>query len=108
MLDLDRVAWQSTRHPGIWISFLESNRDTGYTVALIRMEPGSSYPAHRHRGSEELFVLEGAYEDERGRHGEGRFVRYEDGSTHHPRCPAGGTGCAFLAIAREGIDLLRG
>jgi anti-sigma factor ChrR (cupin superfamily) len=106
MQDWQRQEWKATRYPGVEIAFLESDRESGYAAVLIRMAPGASYPAHRHRGSEELFVLEGAYEDEAGRYEAGRFVRYEDGSVHHPRCPAEEEGpCVFFAISREGIEL---
>lgn len=30
-------------------------------TALIRMEPNTTYAAHRHTASEELYVLEGTY-----------------------------------------------
>ncbi len=108
MFDPKDVVWQETRYPGVSIHFLDSDRASGYAAVLIRMAPGSTYPRHRHRGSEELFVLEGAYEDEFGRYEQGRFVRYEDGSMHHPRCPDGGPACVFFAIAREGIELFEG
>jgi anti-sigma factor ChrR (cupin superfamily) len=105
MLDLDQVTWRSTRYAGVSIHFLASDRPTGYAAVLVRMQPGSRYPAHRHHGAEEVFVLEGSFEDDRGRHGQGDFVVYEDGSAHHPSCPAGGPACTFFAIAREGIEL---
>ena len=104
MIELDRIPWQRTRYPGISIHFFTSDRSTDYAAVLIRMEPGSEYPAHRHRGSEELLILEGAYEDEIGIHRQGEFVRYPDGSSHHPRCPQDGERCTFFAITREGIE----
>ena len=103
--DWSEQDWKQTRYPGVEIAFLESDRDDGYAAVLIRMAAGASYPAHRHRGSEELFVLEGGYEDEHGAYRAGDFVRYDDGSVHHPRCVEGGPGCVFFAIAREGIVL---
>ena len=51
-------------------------------------------------------MIEGAFEDERGLHTAGDFVRYEAGSTHSPRCPEGGEACLFFAIAREGIEVV--
>lgn len=105
MFDLDQVPWQATRWPGVSIHFLDSDRVRGYAAVLIRMQPGSRYPRHRHSGSEEVLVLEGTYEDEAGRYEAGRFVRYAAGTSHHPRCPEGTASCTFFAIAREGIEL---
>ncbi|MCB9918309.1 MAG: cupin domain-containing protein [Planctomycetes bacterium] len=105
MFDLDSVPFRETRVPGIAIHFLESDRATGYAAVLIRMEPGSRYPGHRHTGSEELLVLRGAYADESGCHEAGSFVRYEAGTAHRPYCPEDGGSCVFFAIAREGIEL---
>lgn len=105
MFRRDELTWKQTRHEGVAIAFLASERDSGYAAVLISMDPGSAYPAHRHLGTEEVFVIEGAYEDEIGRHAAGSFVRYAKGSTHSPRCPEGGEACLFFAIAREGIEL---
>lgn len=81
---------------------------------LVRMEPGRAYAAHRHVGVEEVIVLAGGYEDARGRHLAGEYVRYEPGSVPAPRAlgeagvPIGPTNpaCVLLAIAREGVELL--
>ncbi len=32
---------------------------TQYMTSLVRMAPGSKYPAHRHSGAEQCLVLEG-------------------------------------------------
>ena len=86
--------------------FYSANRTTGRVLALIRMEPGHGYPAHRHRGPEEVLVLQGAYADARGEHRAGSFVRYEDGSSHAPVAVTGTDACVLLALAYEGVELL--
>ena len=103
-IDLDAVPFRATRYPGVAIHFCYSDRATGHAAVLIRMAPGCSYPAHRHRGVEELLVLRGGYRDERGEHRAGQYVRYEDGSRHHPVALPGGD-CVFFAISAEGIEL---
>lgn len=104
-MDLDKVSFQPTRHPGIEIHFYHRDETTGHAAVMIRMAPGASYPSHRHRGVEELLVLQGGFEDEHGSYREGQFVLYEDGSTHHPRALPDGPACIFFAISQEGIDL---
>ena len=106
MLDLHKIEFRETSYPGVGIAFLRSDRASGYAAVLIRMEPGCSYPRHRHKGFEEIFVLEGAFSDELGTYGEGESLRYEDGSVHGPFVPEDGDTCIFYAISQEGIDLL--
>lgn len=107
-MDLAAIPWLSTRYPGVGLHFYASDRHSGRVVALIRMEPGHGYPRHRHRGVEEVLIVQGGYRDERGRHEAGQFVVYEDGSTHTPVALDGPTDppCVLLAIAHEGISLL--
>ena len=104
-MDLSHVPFKSTRYPGVWIHFFHYDEATRHAAVLIRMEPGCSYPRHRHRGAEELFVLRGGYRDDRGEHRAGEYVRYEDGTVHHPVALDGDEDCVFFAIAAEGIDL---
>jgi anti-sigma factor ChrR (cupin superfamily) len=102
-MDLDAIPFRPTRYPGVAIHFFYSDRDSGHAAVMIRMAPGSSYPRHRHRGAEELLILQGGYRDEVGVHRAGEFVRYEDGSVHHPVALEDGPDCVFFAIAQEGI-----
>jgi anti-sigma factor ChrR (cupin superfamily) len=104
-VDLAAIPWKPTRHPGVAIWFYATDRASGRTLALIRMDPGRSYPPHRHRGEERLLVLTGGYRDEAGEHRAGDFVTYEDGTEHGPVALDGpGSGpCVLLALAHEGI-----
>ncbi|MCB9885555.1 MAG: cupin domain-containing protein [Planctomycetes bacterium] len=104
------VPWRQTRYPGVAVHFYASDRRTGRVVALIRMEPGCGYPAHKHRAAEDVVVLQGGYRDERGEHRAGTFLHYEDGSIHGPvGAPSpDGLPCVLLAVAHEGVQLLGG
>ena len=104
-MDLDAIPFRATRYPGVAIHFLHCDRTTGHAAVLIRMAPGSSYPAHRHRGAEELFVLQGAFRDANGTYRAGTYARFEDGTSHHPIALDDGPDCIFFAIAHEGIEL---
>lgn len=104
-MDLDRVSFRPTSHAGIEIHFYHRDELTGHAAVMIRMAPGASYPSHRHRGAEELLILQGGFEDEHGTYREGQYVRFEDGSSHHPRALEDGPPCVFFAISQEGIEL---
>lgn len=95
--------WKRTSWPGVELAFLESFED-GSARVLIHMQPQSSYPAHRHLGEEQVFVVAGSYEDEQDRYTAGSFHRFPGGSTHAPR--AGAEGALLLAWAEGGIELL--
>jgi anti-sigma factor ChrR (cupin superfamily) len=101
-IDLATVTWHPTRHAGVALHWFHSDPSTGHAAVLIRMDPGASYPAHRHRGVEELLVLQGSYHDEFGEHAAGDYARYEPGSYHTPVCSSADP-CVFFAIAHEGI-----
>lgn len=60
-------------------------------VALVRWAPGTQFPAHAHPGGEEIFVLEGVFQDEHGSHPAGAWLRNPPGSVHRPSSPTGCT-----------------
>ena len=45
--------------PGIRMKILFQNPTTGRTTYLARIQPGATYPDHRHHSEEELLVIEG-------------------------------------------------
>ncbi|MDQ3133316.1 MAG: cupin domain-containing protein [Acidobacteriota bacterium] len=106
MLDFTDIEWRATRHPGIFLRVLRRDETTGDATVLIRMDPGCAYPAHRHIGIEEVFILQGGYRDAIGTHRAGDYVVNQPGSTHYPVALDGATACVMLAVARRGIKLL--
>ena len=82
VIDTRRAAWQPGRVAGIEIMPL--HRHGPEAVVLLRWAPGIAYPRHDHPDGEELFVLEGALEDEHGRYPRGTWVRSPPGSAHAP------------------------
>ncbi|WP_339332619.1 cupin domain-containing protein [uncultured Maricaulis sp.] len=53
-------------------------------VALVRWQPGTRFNRHRHWGGEEIFVIEGVFEDEHGRYPAGSWLRSPHMSQHTP------------------------
>lgn len=55
----DEGRWEPVGLPGVWVKQLYSDPERDTVTMLIRMEPGSEYPSHRHGGPEQCLVLEG-------------------------------------------------
>jgi len=64
----DPSQWQSQMLPGVRVFDVARARDSDpdLQARLMRFEPGARFPRHRHRGAEQLLVLEGAYADGSG------------------------------------------
>jgi anti-sigma factor ChrR (cupin superfamily) len=52
-------AWRPTQFPGVSYKKLYFDKQAGLVTNLVKMEPGSVYPAHRHSRTEQCLVLEG-------------------------------------------------
>jgi anti-sigma factor ChrR (cupin superfamily) len=53
-------AWVETRVPGVRMKILAIDRARDRVTMLLKGEPGARYPAHRHSGPEECFVISGS------------------------------------------------
>jgi len=105
MFDPSTIAWQQTRHQGIFVNILRRDEQSGDATALIRMQPGCGYPAHRHVGLEEVFIIQGGYRDSDGEHRVGEYFINDAGSAHHP-VASQGVDCVMIAFAHGGIEIL--
>lgn len=56
----------------------------GENVALVRWAPGTRFTGHQHWGGEEIFVLEGTFQDEHGSYPAGSWIRSPHLSQHTP------------------------
>lgn len=71
-------------------------------VFMLRAEPGTRLPRHRHRGDEWTCVLEGAFTHEGGRYGPGDMDEADEGVEHHPFVENEGP-CLCLVALEKGI-----
>jgi len=53
-------------------------------VALVQWAPGTQFTRHAHLGGEEIFVLDGVFEDEHGSYSKGTWIRGPHNSVHTP------------------------
>ncbi len=80
-------------YPGMaeGLSVLPLMDSGGVHAALVRWEPGSRFPAHRHYGGEEIYVLSGIFGDEWGSYPQGTWMRSPHLSSHEPFSRSGCT-----------------
>jgi len=53
-------------------------------VAIYKWKPGTTFHRHTHPGGEEIFVIDGAFEDEHGQYPKGTWLRNPPHSVHTP------------------------
>ena len=96
IVDTTSAEWQARPVPGV--TAMPLYEEAGYPEAmrLVRFAPDTTFPDHEHPGGEELFVIDGAIEDEHGAYGPGSWVRYPVGSRHEVYS---GPGCTFYVKA---------
>jgi anti-sigma factor ChrR (cupin superfamily) len=82
VIDTRSAQWHPGLVPGLSVLPL-SESGTSHT-ALVRWAPGTYFNPHRHFGGEEIFVIEGVFEDEHGRYPQGSWLRSPHMSAHKP------------------------
>lgn len=91
VVDFNRAPWYPGLVPGLSVLPLSEYR-TQHT-ALVRWAPGTRFNRHRHWGGEEIFVIDGTFEDEHGRYPAGTWLRSPHLSEH---TPLSSEGCTIL------------
>ena len=59
LIRADEGVWKPTGYPGVETKVLFVDRLTGAVTSLLRAAAGSVYPAHRHGGLEQCYVIDG-------------------------------------------------
>ncbi len=80
--------------PKVQVALLHTNPVTRECVGILRAEPGLEYPAHRHGGVEEIYMLSGDLKLEGITYYGGDYIRSAAGSTHSPAHSI--DGCMFF------------
>lgn len=89
---------------GMSVKQLFFDRTTGMVTTLLKMEPGTRIPLHRHRGIEQCYVVEGDFHADNQSLGAGDFHVAPAGSIHQPVYTVGGA--LVLIVAPKDYDVL--
>jgi anti-sigma factor ChrR (cupin superfamily) len=101
---LDEGAWEPTGIEGMEVRRLSVDRDNDRATFLARMAAGCAYPAHRHAGPEECYVLSGDLHIGDLTMRAGDYQRAEPGTEH----PVQSTehGCVLLLVSSLADELI--
>ena len=96
--------WVSTGVPGVKVRRLFVDAPNDRLTMLVRMAPQTEYPAHRHGGVEECYVLEGDLYGPGWEMRAGDYQRLEGGSVHGIQGTRGG--CMLFIVSSMHDELL--
>jgi hypothetical protein len=103
----DETSFEPTAIQGVSVRRLFVDEDADRVTMLVRMTAGTSYPAHRHGGAEECYVLEGDLwiGDATEMHaGDYHYQRMAAGSLHERQSTR--AGCLLLVTSSRRDELL--
>jgi anti-sigma factor ChrR (cupin superfamily) len=81
-IDTTVARWRPGLVPGL--SVLPLSEFESEQTAMVRWAPGTQFNPHRHYGGEEIYVVDGVFEDEFGRYPAGTWIRSPHLSVHKP------------------------
>jgi anti-sigma factor ChrR (cupin superfamily) len=81
VIDTTTAPWYQGMVPGLNVMSLMQQ---GSGSTLVKWAPQTFFNPHRHYGGEEIFVVDGVFEDEHGRYPAGSWIRSPHMSLHQP------------------------
>ena len=81
VIDTKTAPWYQGMVPGLHVMPLMQQ---GSGSTLVRWAPQTYFSPHKHYGGEEIFVIDGVFEDEHGRYPAGSWIRSPHMSLHQP------------------------
>ncbi|CAM2159110.1 putative transcriptional regulator (plasmid) [Pararobbsia alpina] len=81
-VDTQNGQWLTGLVPGL--SVMPLSEFSTQRTAMVRWAPGTRFNSHRHYAGEEIYVLEGVFEDEFERYPAGTWIRSPHLSAHRP------------------------
>ena len=103
-LPADEARWEPTAIDGIEARRLFVSPDRDQATMLIRMAPGTRFPAHRHAGTEQCFVVAGDLHVGERKMTAGDFEVVEQSSVHPEQWTE--EGCTLLISCSMHDELL--
>jgi anti-sigma factor ChrR (cupin superfamily) len=96
--------WESSGVDGVDIRRLFVDAENDRATMLVRMAPGTAYPAHVHGGAEECYVLEGDLNVAGTVMHAGDYQRATEGSLHGIQSTE--NGCLLFIVSSLGDEML--
>ncbi len=96
--------WEKTGVDGVEVKQLYVDHKRDYVTMLVRMQPGSAYPSHRHGGFEECYVISGDLVVGDLVMTAGDYQRAEGGSVHVMQSTR--EGCLLYIVSSQHDELL--
>jgi hypothetical protein len=90
--------WKPSQFAGVDIKVLYEDKARGEMTCLLRWEPGTTLPFHKHPEIEQSYVISGSFSDHDGICRAGEFVYRHPASMHETHSAEG---CVILAIYRK-------
>src|SRR5207237_1363000 len=87
--------------PGISCKLLATDTEKNLVSMLVRLAPGTDYPAHRHAGVEELHLLAGVLRVDDRTFQPGDYLRSEPGTVDHRVWSETGCTCFLLTSFQD-------
>lgn len=101
----DEGEWMETADAGVFVKLLFVDKERDLVTTLVRMQPGSCVPAHRHLGIEQCLVVEGDLKSAGHVLRAGDYNRAATGSVHQDLTTE--RGALLLIVAPESYELIR-
>jgi anti-sigma factor ChrR (cupin superfamily) len=95
--------WRAGLVPGLSVMPLHSH--DGINTALVKWAPQTRFNTHTHPGGEEIFVLDGLFQDEAGDYPAGTWLRSPRWSRHTPFTGAEGA-LIYVKVGHLGASFL--
>ena len=89
--------------PGIHVKILARNAENDSVSMLVRLDPGTDYPAHTHAGIEELHLLHGILKVDDKTLFPGDFIESEAGSVDRRVWSETGCTCFLRASTKDAL-----
>ena len=92
------MEWTPSQFEGIQMKVLYQDTERGEMTVLLKWQPGTTLPFHKHPEIEQSYVIEGSFYDHDGICRAGEFVYRHPQSKHETKSDEG---CTILAVYRK-------
>ncbi len=96
----EHMEWLKHPVPGVSVKVLSESEKRGYVTMLMKVEPGTTFPAHHHSGEEECYIVSGSIIVNGRRLGPG-VLHHGDGDSDHGVLTSDEGALLFLVVAKE-------